>query len=52
MISKSRLAPLKSVSVSRVQLLATTMASKADALLRHNLNVVTDSIFWTHSTVV
>ena len=46
MMGKSPLAPLKSISIPRLELDAATMATTVDTLLRHNLNnVVTDSIF-------
>ena len=51
MMGKSPLAPLKSISIPKLEIDAATMATKADTLLRHNLNnVVTDSIFWTDSS--
>ena len=55
MMGKSYPVPSKfiSISISILQLFAGTMASKVDALLRHNLNnVVADSISWTHSMLV
>ena len=53
MMGKSRLVPLKPISIPRLELVAAAMATTVDTLLRCNLkNVVTDSIFWTHSMVV
>ena len=52
-LGKSRLAPLKKVSIPRLELTAATMAARADSMLRAELGkMVTDSIFWTDSLVV
>ena len=52
-LGKSRLAPLKKVSIPRLELTAATMAVRMDSMLRAELdNTVTDSVFWTDSLVV
>ena len=52
-LGKSRLAPLKKVSIPRLELTAATMAARVDSMLRAELGkMVTDSIFWTDSLVV
>ena len=46
----ARLAPLKTVSVSRLELTAATLAAKCDAIIRMELNVTAiKSFFWTDS---
>ena len=52
-MSKSRLAPLKSLSVPRLELTAATLAVKLDKMLRKELEVpINRSVFWTDSTSV
>ena len=50
---KSRLAPLKSVSIPRLELVAATLAIKVDCLLRPVFdNLPVSSYFWTDSVAV
>ena len=52
-MSKSRLAPLKSLSVPRPELTAATLAVELDKMLRKELDVpINRSVFWTDSTSV
>jgi len=52
-MSKTPLAPLKSLSVPHLELTATTLAVKPDKMLRKELEVpINRSIFWTDSTSV
>jgi len=52
-MSKTRLAPLKSLSVPCLELTATTLAVKLDKMLRKELEVpINCSVFWTDSTSV
>jgi len=52
-MSKTRLAPLKSLSVPRLELTAATLAVKLDKILRKELEVpINRSVFWTDSTSV
>ena len=52
-LGKSYLAPLKKVSIPRLDLTAASMAARVDFMLRAELGkMVTDSIFWTDSLVV
>ena len=52
-MSKSCLAPLKSLSAPRLELTAATLAVKLDKMLRNELEVPIDhSVFWTDSTSV
>lgn len=52
-MGKSRIAPLKTVSIPRMELTAATMASRMDTLWRKELHMqLHDSIFWRDSTSV
>ncbi|GAA6094046.1 uncharacterized protein LOC117805176 [Tachysurus ichikawai] len=50
-MGKSRVAPLKPVSIPHMELTAATLASRMDSLLRTELSMhLQDSVFWTDST--
>nr|CAB3263162.1 uncharacterized protein LOC104265735 [Phallusia mammillata] len=50
---KARLAPLKMVSIPRLELTAATLAVKMDQVLRQELDLdIGRSVFWTDSTAV
>jgi len=52
-LGKSRLAPLKKVSILRLEFTAATMAARVDSMLRSEMDkTVTNSVFWTDSLVV
>ena len=52
-MSKSHLAPLKSLSVPRLQLTAATLAVKLGGMLRKELEIlISHSVFWTDSTAL
>lgn len=52
-MGKSRVAPLKSVTIPRMELIAATMASRMDMLWRKELQMdLVDSVFWTDSESV
>ncbi|XP_063955063.1 uncharacterized protein LOC135153986 [Lytechinus pictus] len=52
-LAKSRLTPLKKVTVPRLELMAATLATKLDGVLRQELDVnISKSTFWTDSTIV
>jgi len=52
-LGKSRLAPLKKVSIPRLELTAATMAAQVDSMLRSEMDkTITNSVFWTYSLVV
>ena len=52
-MSKTRLAPLKSLSVPRLELTVATPAVKLDKMLRKELEVpISRSVFWTDNTSV
>ncbi len=53
MLGKSRVAPLKQVTIPRMELTAATIAVKMDRMLRQELQInLEDSNFWTDSTTV
>ena len=53
LMGKARVAPLKRVTIPRLELTAAVVAVKMDQMLRHELQVpLQDSIFWTDSTTV
>lgn len=52
-MGKSRVAPLKPVTLPRMELIAATVASRMETLLRKELQMeLADSVFWTDSTSV
>ena len=53
LLGKSRLAPSKTVSIPRLELVAATMATKIDVSLRKNFgSYLSESVFWTDSMSV
>ncbi len=53
MLGKSRVAPLKQVTIPRMELTAATIAVKMDRMLRQELQInLEESTFWTDSTTV
>lgn len=52
-LSKSRVAPLKQLSIPRLELQAAVMAAKVDLVLRAELDItLARSVFWTDSEIV
>ena len=52
-MAKARLAPIKTVTIPRLELMAATLAAKQDQLLRQELNIdLEESQFWSDSTIV
>ena len=52
-MGKSRVAPLKSVTIPRMELIAAAMASRMDALWKRELDLdLVESVFWTDSESV
>ncbi|KAK7899128.1 hypothetical protein WMY93_019981 [Mugilogobius chulae] len=52
-MGKSRVAPLKSVTIPRMELIAATMASRMDVLWKRELQMdLLESVFWTDSESV
>ena len=52
-MAKSRLAPLKKMTIPRLELQAATLATRQDALLRRKLDMdLARSQYWTDSTIV
>ena len=53
LFAKSRLAPLKRVTIPRLELTAATLAVKIDTMLKEELEIkLQKSVFWTDSTSV
>ena len=53
LFAKSRLAPMKRITIPRLELTAATLAVKIDGMLRRELEISIDkSVFWTDSTCV
>jgi hypothetical protein len=53
LMAKSRLAPLKVVTIPRLELMAAVLAVKLDGILRREMHIHVDqTIFWTDSTIV
>ena len=53
LIGKSRVAPLKFISIARVELTAATLSVKISKMLKNELDIhVDDEIFWADSKVV
>ena len=52
-MGKARLAPLKSVSIPRLELLDATLAVKVQRTVKHELGLIYDDVYyWTDSTTV
>lgn len=52
-MGKSRVAPIKSITIPRMELIAATMASRMDVLWKKELHLkLQDSVFWTDSASV
>lgn len=52
-MGKSRVAPMKCVTIPRMELIAATMASRMDVIWRKELHLqLQDSVFWTDSASV
>src|SRR5664279_1783026 len=53
LMSKSRVAPIRQMTIPRLELLAATLSVKMDGLIRRELDIEIDqSVFWTDSTTV
>jgi len=53
MMAKSRLAPVKTVTLPRLELMAATLAVKVDQLMQRELDIpLAKSVFWTDSAIV
>ena len=52
LLGKSRLAPIKSVSIRKLELTAAVLAVRLSCLLKAELNLPVVLIFWTDSTAV
>ncbi|MEL7341107.1 MAG: hypothetical protein AAGM67_11510, partial [Bacteroidota bacterium] len=53
LFAKSRLAPMKRITIPRLELTASTLAVKIDAMLKEELEIdLQKSVFWTDSTSV
>ena len=53
LMAKTRLAPLKTTTIPRLELLAATLATKLDTMIRRELDFpIAKSTFWTDSMIV
>lgn len=53
LMSKGHVAPLKSMSIPRLELSAAVLAAKVDVMIRRELGIpLQQSVFWTDSTIV
>jgi len=53
LMSRARLAPMKAMTIPRLELTAATLAAKIDKLIRYEMEIRIDSSsFWTDSTIV
>jgi len=53
LVGKSRLAPLKQMSIPRLELAAVTVAVRSNKLLKNDLEILRDKItFWTDTMTV
>ena len=53
LFSRSRVAPLKQLTIPRLELAAAALSVQQDKMLRKELSIpIQDSIFWTDSTIV
>ncbi|KAL0176849.1 hypothetical protein M9458_029179, partial [Cirrhinus mrigala] len=53
LMGKARVAPVKSITIPRMELTAATLASRMDQLWKRDLKMkLQDSVFWTDSTAV
>ena len=53
LMGKSRVAPLKQITIPRMELTAAMIAVKMDRMVRKELEVpLMESVFWTDSTTV
>ncbi|XP_022102055.1 uncharacterized protein LOC110985381 [Acanthaster planci] len=53
LLSKSRLAPLKKVTIPRLELTAATLSVRLDAMIKKEFDLpLEESVFWTDSTIV
>ena len=52
-MARTRLTPLKRVTIPRLELMAATLAVRLDGMLRRELDfTLSDSVFWSDSTIV
>ena len=52
-MGKSRLAPLKTITIPRLELSAAVLATKLDKSIKREIDIpINDSVFWTDSTCV
>lgn len=52
-MAKSHLAPLKKVTIPRLELMAATLSVKLDAMIRRQLDLpYSESLYWSDSTIV
>ena len=55
LLAKGHLAPIKKVTIPRLELMGATLSVKLDAMMRRELELdfpIDESIFWTDSTIV
>lgn len=53
LLAKSKVAPVKSVTIPRLELQAAVMGAQVETMIKNNLDFeITDSFFWTDSEIV
>jgi len=53
LLAKSRLAPIKAITIPRLELMAATLAVKLDVMIKREIDIpIQKTVFWTDSSIV